>query len=90
MAQAENSSGEEQNGDEEASVNLTRRKGLVGKDASVSDSKHPCECRCRRESKAEPQMCLDGGMNRDRAGKWGTDVSGQGCGMGGEVPVTMF
>ena len=76
MAQAENSSGEEQNGDEEASVNLTRRKGLVGKDASVSDSKHPCECRCRRESKAEPQMCLDGGMNRDRAGKWGTDVLG--------------
>ena len=51
LAQAENSSGEEQNGDEEASVDLTRRKGLVGKDASVSDSKHPCECRCPGKAK---------------------------------------
>lgn len=90
LTQAENSSGEEQDGDEEASLDLTRRKGLAGKDDSVSDSKHPCEFRCRRESKVEPQMCLDGGMNHDRVGKWGSDVTGQGCGMGGEVPVTMF
>lgn len=90
LTEAENSSGEEQDGYEEASLDLTRRKGLAGKDDSVPDSKHPCECRCRRESKVEPQMYLKGGMNRDRVGKGGSDVTGQGCGMGGEVPVTMF
>ena len=87
LAQAENSrTGEEQDGDEKASLDLTRRKGLAGKDDSVSDSKHPCEC---RESEFEPPMYLDGGMSRDRAGNWGSDITGQGQEMG-EVPVTMF
>lgn len=49
----------------------------------------PVNAGADKESEVEPPMYLDGGMNRDRAGNWGSDITGQGQEMG-EVPVTMF